>query len=146
MYDFGFSSYRRDGFMTACKACVNKAQNGDRLVKRVGKRLISLGIVDPEPLPKSNRQIVKGEFRRRLGRYGITTERYEDLLRSQGGLCAVCRDKDSLSLVVDHDHATGRVRGLLCHRCNTAIGFLQDNSVGVRRALEYLERHEVYTD
>lgn len=44
-----------------------------------------------------------------------------------------------IKLVVDHDHATGKVRGLLCHNCNRALGLLHDNPVTINNALEYLK-------
>lgn len=65
----------------------------------------------------------------RLGRYGITTAEFDALLAKQGGTCALCDaktfDKTGRSLAVDHDHLTGRVRGLLCLRCNQALERLE---------------------
>jgi len=60
-------------------------------------------------------------------RYGITVEEYERLFVQQGGLCVICRrtSTDGRSLAVDHDHATGRVRGLLCVTCNVRIGQIE---------------------
>lgn len=59
-------------------------------------------------------------------RYGITEEMYNRLLELQNGLCMLCRDKpDDRRLVVDHDHETGRVRGLLCHTCNLHLGWYE---------------------
>lgn len=67
-------------------------------------------------------------------RAGITVERYNELLTAQDGRCAVCRKSETAlrngvvkSLAIDHDHITGRIRGLLCARCNTALGLLADN-------------------
>lgn len=69
--------------------------------------------------------------------YGITLEFFNGLLLSQGGKCAICKNK--AKLCVDHDHKTGRVRGLLCGHCNRAIGCLMDSPVSARNAAEYLE-------
>lgn len=81
---------------------------------------------------------------RELKKYGLTLESYAALVESQGGVCACCRlphrGKRTKRLFVDHDHATGKVRGLLCYHCNTGIGALGDNAEGVRRALDYLAR------
>ncbi len=57
---------------------------------------------------------------------------------SQGGVCAICRAAPAVH--VDHDHATGTVRGMLCFPCNAAIGHLRDDPDTVRRAAVYLER------
>jgi len=76
--------------------------------------------------------------------FGISLDEYDRLLQAQGGRCKLCDTTETDSkngvLDVDHDHATGVVRGLLCHRCNWALGILQDDPVLVRRAADYLER------
>ena len=68
--------------------------------------------------------------------YGITLEWYEGAFDAQGGRCAVCRREQKL--VVDHSHRSKKVRGLLCGRCNTGIGFFQDNASLLSRAADYL--------
>lgn len=72
--------------------------------------------------------------------YGLTTEEYEELLASQGGVCLVCgRGPDAgKPLFVDHCHSTGNVRGLLCSNCNTLIGYASDDPVVLRNAVAYL--------
>ena len=78
-----------------------------------------------------------------LKKYGLSREDYTQRLSTQGGACACCgalRNEDGRRFYVDHCHVTGRVRGLLCYRCNTGIGSLGDNAEGVRRALDYLEK------
>jgi hypothetical protein len=60
-------------------------------------------------------------------RYGITIEEYNNKLEFQKGACACCGGKDVKALAVDHDHATGKVRGLLCYRCNLTLGQVKDN-------------------
>ncbi len=94
-------------------------------------------------------------FAARLRGAGITLAQYEAMEDAQGGVCAICRQPETLTnpksggrqrLRIDHDHACcttrpwcGRcVRGLLCHRCNSAIGLLGDDPVLVRSALTYL--------
>jgi hypothetical protein len=79
--------------------------------------------------------------------YGMTPEDYDSLLESQNGRCAICKAESGWvhrqsgglkKLSVDHDHATGRVRGLLCDRCNTAIGKLNHDPNLLRAAIDYL--------
>jgi len=73
-------------------------------------------------------------------RYGLDVERRRELLDGQGGVCALCRRtfKSLKDEHVDHDHVTGRVRGILCTGCNTALGKLGDNEEGLLRALAYI--------
>lgn len=72
--------------------------------------------------------------------YGITAEEYRSHLIGQAGRCLVCLRVPEGPLAVDHDHATGRVRGLLCRNCNSAIGFLRDDPRLMHSAAAYIER------
>ena len=85
--------------------------------------------------------------------YGITPEQYEQMLVAQGNSCAICKSTLPFSrayknsgktrrFVVDHCHVTGRVRGLLCNRCNRALGLIADNSTVLSQMLEYLRKHQ----
>lgn len=82
--------------------------------------------------------------------YGITIDEYDAMLARQGGSCAICRGqtKDGRSFFVDHDHACcpgqrtcgGCVRGLLCGDCNLGIGYFNDDTTRIQRAITYLQR------
>lgn len=75
-------------------------------------------------------------------RHGITIEQYEQMLEAQDHKCAICLRYPKNNLKnpwhVDHDHATGKVRGILCHSCNTALGNFNDDPEILEKALEYL--------
>jgi hypothetical protein len=74
-------------------------------------------------------------------KYGLTHEQYKSLLISQGSRCAICRTKTPRGRgewAVDHDHTTGKVRGLLCTKCNTGIGLFDDDPARLRAAIKYL--------
>lgn len=77
-------------------------------------------------------------------RFGLSGEGYQSLFDGQGGLCAVCRGKQNTkgkdNLSVDHCHATGEIRGLLCNSCNMAIGLAKDAPERLRGMASYLER------
>lgn len=76
--------------------------------------------------------------------FGLTVSQYDAMLASQDGACAICRETETVRrnkhLSVDHCHATGRIRGLLCSKCNTAIGMLRDRPENARAAAEYLSK------
>lgn len=74
--------------------------------------------------------------------YGITPEQYEELLKSQDGVCAICGGTciTGRRLSVDHDHETNKIRGLLCSRCNFGIGQL-DTIEKLNNAVKYLEKY-----
>lgn len=69
--------------------------------------------------------------------YGISLETYEALAEEQYYCCAICQKKTD-NLCVDHCHETGRVRGLLCHKCNVGLGHFSDDPLVIERALKYL--------
>lgn len=71
--------------------------------------------------------------------YNLTLDEVQALIDKQGGKCAICQQ--SRVLVVDHDHKSGKVRGMLCGTCNTGIGKLGDSADGLRQALIYLTRN-----
>lgn len=75
----------------------------------------------------------------RLKLYGLTQEQYRTLLEKQDWECPICT-RLLTKPVVDHEHGTSRVRGLLCRNCNAALGLLEDNTDNLERAIEYLIR------
>lgn len=78
-------------------------------------------------------------------KYGLTLAEYNRLLANQNGHCAICpatigEEKRMRKLFVDHDHTTGKVRGLLCSRCNSAVGHLRDHPKYAHALVGYLMR------
>ncbi len=80
-------------------------------------------------------------------KYGITIEEYEQILEQQNYCCKVCSREfnDKVKPDVDHNHQTKIVRGILCHACNLAIGYLQDDVAVVQKLLDYLEESSAQT-
>jgi hypothetical protein len=79
-----------------------------------------------------------GQYRKyNLKRYGITPEQYEKIKEYQNNLCAICEQETKL--FVDHDHVTKKVRGLLCHNCNSMLGQAKDSPHNLERAIRYLD-------
>jgi hypothetical protein len=76
-----------------------------------------------------------------MRQYGITPDEYDALFEKQHGACAICRS--NTDLVIDHNHQTGVVRGLLCASCNKALGFFIDDPDVALRAASYLTKDQV---
>ena len=113
--DYHKSSKASDGKASWCKTCVNSIRHENR------KRTYT-------PENKRKWQIKT--------RYGMTVEQVEEMRLAQGGACAVCK-KPLGKCHIDHDHNTGKVRGLLCHRCNVMIGGWDDKE-WLASALRYM--------
>ena len=78
----------------------------------------------------------------RIRSYGISVEQYNYLLKTQNGVCWICNEPNVVgkSLNIDHDHKTGEVRGLLCGKCNTALGLLKEDPHLLIKDYEYLNK------
>lgn len=136
---YGTKDGHKDNLRSWCKKCcireagIRKAQTPEKSreatrlsrIKNIEKRLVS-------------------ERRQNLKKYGVTPEFYDELLESQNGKCAICESSDpsgrGTRFHLDHNHETGKVRGLLCSKCNTGIGLLKDSKEIIRKALIYLEK------
>lgn len=114
--------------MSRCKVCHNARRTKDRA--RAQQK-------DPSGYAEKQRL----QWRRwHLNRYGLTLADFDDLLARQGCRCGCCgtEEPEYRGWQVDHDHDTGKIRGILCSACNTGIGKLGDSEEGVLRALNYL--------
>ncbi len=93
--------------------------------------------------------VEKVRNRKLIKNHNITLEQYNEILKNQNGLCAIClkpekrlsRTGKPSALQVDHNHVTGVNRGLLCWGCNVAIGYLKEDILAIKRAAHYLEKH-----
>jgi Recombination endonuclease VII len=139
----------RDGHRNECKACnlarrkAAYAANPRLAIERVKRWRRENPELYAEKTRKYRESGRYAEVARRshLKRtFGITPEDYDRRLAQQGGGCAVCgrAPKPGKSLHVDHDHETGYVRGLLCFKCNAALGQLDDDLGRIERALTYV--------
>jgi len=99
--------------------------------------------------PKLNTSACKScsNDRLRERKFGLSPSDYYNMLESQGNKCLLCGltyegclERYNKSLVVDHCHQTGNVRGLLCPNCNSGLGVFEDNIDALRRAVEYVEK------
>ena len=83
---------------------------------------------------------------RNLAQFGMTIKDYDAMHEAQGGVCAICNQPETSNrggrvyrLAVDHDHNTGKVRGLLCFKCNSAMGSFEKRNVPLENVIRFLE-------
>lgn len=142
---FNKDSSRKDGLTFHCKTCVNFYSLKSRIY------------LDPEyrkaqskKYKDENPQKIRAQWIKQI--YKLSWEDYEKIFYSQDGVCKICNTPLKLHkgiehgfevAVVDHCHSTGKVRGLLCTKCNTALGLLKDSVSILKNAQNYLEtNHE----
>lgn len=111
---FGPSKQTKNKLKSQCKKCCTTEENG-----------------------KYHKMTSSEQKRKRLKKYGLTLEDYESMVANQHAKCAIC--KKVKPLCIDHDHQTRKIRGLLCHQCNTALGSFSDSIAVLRSAMHYLE-------
>jgi hypothetical protein len=95
-----------------------------------------------DPVMRARDKISKKNWARK-SKYGLNTIELKAMLEGQESLCALCSQAiTDTTMIPDHCHESGKVRGLICRRCNTGLGLFGDNIEGLRRAIDYLERSE----
>lgn len=98
---------------------------------------------DEEILQLRQEMVDKTKERALWDKYGISLPTFYRILNEQGGRCACCGlSKSDETWCVDHDHRTGKIRGVICSNCNSGLSMLGDTLKGIRRAEDYLVRHE----
>ena len=143
----------RDGLRGDCKACfqARAAARYRANPQPMKERARRWQAANPERVAENLRRYQESgrkaasDRRSYLKRkYDLTVEQYEAMLAAQGGGCAICGrpPRDDIALHVDHDHATGQVRGLTCFRCNNALGDFNDDPQLLEAASAYLDRHD----
>ena len=95
--------------------------------------------------PERVREVTReSERRRRLRKYGITEEEFSSMWEKQNYRCAICKIETPSSgrnWHIDHSHATGKVRAILCHHCNILLGNAKDSILILESAIQYLKEH-----
>jgi hypothetical protein len=124
------------GFSTHCRSCIKeyRAHYYDRNQEDFNQKNKEYRTSDPA---KYNREQSKRYLRKSLRKYGLTVDDYQRLYDAQQGKCEICGTHQD-RLVIDHCHATGRMRGLLCRLCNAGLGYAKDNPHVLRRMIRYL--------
>jgi len=141
----------KDGLRSDCKDC-NRIEHQKWVENNRDKTRESSRKFAKENRDKAKKKLEKWRKKnpekvkdyRLKKRYGITIDQYNDTLEKQNHCCYICKKHKSefdKPFGVDHCHTTGKVRGLLCGKCNRAIGLLEDNKDIINSAKEYLEKN-----
>lgn len=123
--EFYKNKAQRDGLDTRCKACSRA------YFKSYDRRESDLRY-SRQPFVVENRKLA-----RMINSYGLSKEEFLKMKKKQNGICAICPEKLE---VIDHCHKTGRVRGLLCRKCNFGLGNFRDSGKLLEMAKAYLEK------
>jgi hypothetical protein len=129
--EFGAWASDSDGLHCYCRECSN------RKARQYAKK------------PETSEYRKKYMRQMGLKKYGLTIEDFERLLSGQNGRCLICEDELELrtgGAAVDHDHESGKVRGVLCRLCNVGIGHFREKPSLLRAAIEYLENEMTEKD
>jgi len=113
---------RQDGLTAYCKECTSKKSKGWR-------------DQNPDKLPTLKEKRIYS----RKKNFGISEEQYEQMLVDQNNQCGICKKEIGWEAAVDHCHSTGKIRGLLCRKCNLGLGGFKDNIETIRKAIEYVK-------
>jgi len=134
---FSKNKHTKTGLSTWCKECSAAETGSWRNVDGNKERLAQWRKDNIEKCTaharKSNLKI----------KFKMSIEDYNALLDSQNGKCSLCNktpEENGKALSVDHNHKTGKVRGLLCDNCNKGIGFLKENTEILQKAIKYIEK------
>ncbi|WP_225878631.1 endonuclease VII domain-containing protein [Spongiactinospora rosea] len=135
----GEKKIRKDGSQyvrprTVCKACVNARRR--ELALDPTRRQANASYYHRAKAEDPDRWDFLWGKTAKIRKYGLTPDDLERLRRELGNRCPICMRE--ASLVMDHDHKTGRLRGLICGTCNTGLGLLGDNIGRLFRAIGYL--------
>lgn len=153
-----YRNYSRDGITKQCSYCRKQRPLDDFYHQKESpdsrqpncKECSYKKLKEYKATDRGNDRIALARMRFKLAQYGLTQESYEALFDAQKGVCAICARPETATwrgtvrnLAVDHDHITGRVRGLLCIACNQGIGHLRDDPALLENAASYLRRADL---
>lgn len=142
----------KDGYNYYCKKCcgIYSKKHHIKNCERINKRNKQYRINNPEKVSEANKQwrINNPEKFKEMNKrcclkrdYALSLEEYYKMLENQNGCCIICgthQDKLKIPLCVDHNHSTGKIRGLLCSKCNRGIGMFKEDIKTFYKIIDYL--------
>jgi len=126
---------KTSGYDSKCKECHNRYYIQNK------KRILTKQIKYYNKIKRTPDYIMKRKNRKLIREFGITLNKYLSMCEAQKSKCAICKlipKGKSKVLFVDHNHKTGKIRGLLCYKCNMGLGYFKDSVDSLKRASDYL--------
>lgn len=124
------------------RAKIRNAKPAHKIRRKLYKKTERGKEAERRYIERNRERLFENRYKSRVRRlYGLTYEQYQEILEKQNGACAICLKEQreaSKRLHIDHDHVTGKVRGLLCTKCNMGIGLFGDNVDLLDKATKYL--------
>ena len=135
---------KRDGRYNHCKPCAKAAYLVNRKDPAVVQRAREKSAAWRKANPERTKQGIRCATLRK--KYGMSAKEFDEKFLAQGSCCAICKTKESSSrnkgaMHVDHDHVSGKIRGILCQGCNVTLGKMRDSPELLRAAAAYLEKY-----
>jgi hypothetical protein len=141
-------------FRPRCKVCVREDQrtayrlnSSDKLAREKTRREKSRVLISEQTKKRHKKNPDARKNQELRTRFGINYVEYQQMHEKQKGLCAICDKPESQilngtvkRLSVDHCHSTGKIRGLLCTKCNVALGLLKDDINVINNCVSYLQK------
>lgn len=129
----------KDGKRNDCRACSRRVETLRRKNPSVASHILEVQRkrrkINYDPLENRAKELKK--------KYGISLVDYNVMFLNQSGVCRICKKQSEDVLAVDHNHQTGKVRGLLCSACNKGLGHFCDSIELLSSAVEYLKSYEL---
>jgi hypothetical protein len=131
----------KSGRNSHCKLCENKRNVAFRETSRFKEW-------NAEYTQSEHCKLIRHRLHRKHDlrkKWKMTEAEYDHKLQEQGGVCAICGGqeiKKGWHMSIDHDHATGKIRDILCSRCNVILGQARDSVPFLEKCIEYLKKHE----
>lgn len=146
----------RDGLTTWCKDCASAYDKAHYQAHKSRRRSLGAiwrrnnkGKARSYELKYLQKHPTRARNKWYMRKYGLTVQQVEDMIAGQGGKCAICQltptGNRQAGWHVDHDHSTGKVRGMLCYRCNLTLGISQEDIFRLQRCLFYIRYHKGLT-
>ena len=136
--EFSKDKGQSSGLRPECRECVSKYYYKNK--ERINKK-------NKEWREKNKKKLREKDLK---NKYNITTKEYKKLKKDQKNSCAICGKKETRKtnngktqrLSIDHDHETGKVRGLLCKNCNSVLGYIKEDILLLKNMIKYLIKHK----